>query len=987
MGESTEQSEKPNYKKTINRPTTRFAMKANLVQREPEFQKRWAKLGVYERMRGGAHPKGPFVFHDGPPYANGEIHIGHLLNKALKDLVVRTKLMAGHDVDFVPGWDCHGLPIEHRVMKDLGDQAAQMDALAIRRKCQSYAEKYVKLQSQQMQRLGTIGNYDEPYITMAPAYEAGVLEVFADLVKRGLVYQALKPVHWSIANRTALADAELEYRDREDTSVYVLFELVKASKLPPGLNAPKGEAVSLMIWTTTPWTLPANLAVAIAPDAEYSLFEHQRDGGRGCVVLAEDLHRQVFEMVGLGEAPGHRRLGTCRGADLLAANLNYRHPFIDRTGPVVGADYVTLEDGTGMVHTAPGHGTEDYQTGLREGLDIYCPVRGDGTFDNTAPDWLQGLDVWAANDKVVEHLREAGRLFHAHTFTHSYPHDWRSKTPVIFRATEQWFVAMDKPFDPLAPGSAAGAPDGGADASPAGGSPTAESLRGRALTRTADDVAFIPSWGRNRMRGMLENAPDWCISRQRSWGLPIPVFRNGRTGEVLLTEASVRAVAKLVGETGSDVWFKAAPPDLLKHYKPDEDPDAPAWIRRGRLSDHAFELVKGGDIFDVWFESGSSWNPVIRGRGLGRPPADHRADLYLEGSDQHRGWFQKALLTSLGATGTPSFKALLTHGFMVDARGEKMSKSGGNAIDVKDLLGEHGADVCRWWVAGLSYANDIKVDWEFFRLAGEVYRKVRNTIRFLLGNLGDFDASADRRELTDGDAATIDAWAHDELAKLVVAVREAYGQYEFRKASEAIFRFCNETLSAVYLAASKDRLYCDRPDSDRRRRTQTVMHTIADALIRLVAPILPHTADEAWLALHDEEMAGERTVHVEPLPEPRGWAADPALWEEVMALRERCLKRLEDVRARQDLENPLDAGIEVAVEPEVYARLKPFEAELADLCGVSRFEFDENGAETIGINDLRDSPRCSRSWKRDGTVRERSDGGLLSDRDAEAVGV
>jgi len=946
---SQPQTDKPKKKKfPINRPSTSFAMKANLVQREPQFQQRWDKLGVYRRLREGDHPRGRFVFHDGPPYANGEIHIGHLLNKVLKDFVVRTRLMDGYDVDFVPGWDCHGLPIEHRVLKELGDAAKDMDAVRIRRKCQKYAEKYVKVQAKQMQRLGTTGDYDHPYITMDPAYEADVLDVFADLVDKELVYRALKPVHWSIANQTALAEAELEYHQREDTSVYVLFPIVGWASCP--LSVPDGADVSLMIWTTTPWTLPANLAVAVAPQAEYSLFEYYRDGATRYVIMAEDLHKDVFEKEGLETSDGHKRLGTCIGAELLG--MTYRHPFCDRTSPVVAAEYVTLEDGTGLVHTAPGHGVEDYQTGLREGLEIYCPVRADGTFDDSVPDWLRGKSVWQANGAIVEHLRESGHLFHDHTFTHSYPHDWRSKTPVIFRATEQWFVRMDQSF-------------GSADATK---SPM--SLRERAIAAADSEVQFIPAWGRNRMRGMLENAPDWCISRQRSWGLPIPVFTHKRTGEPLLTRQSVQHMAEKFRERGSDVWFGASEAELLGGCPGVDDPD---------------DWQKGVDIFDVWFESGSSWRPVLEGRAIGYP-----ADLYLEGSDQHRGWFQKALLTSLGATGRPSFRALLTHGFMVDARGEKMSKSGGNAINVEDLMQEHGADVCRWWVATLTYANDIKVDWEFFRIAGEEYRKVRNTIRFLLGNLGDFDPRNDRRYLGEGDERSLDAWAFGKLQELNDTVVRAYAAYEFRRASEAIFNFCNDTMSAVYLAAVKDRLYCDRPDSDRRRRTQTVLHDIVDVLIRLIAPIFVHTADEAWLALHGEDMDASECVHLQAMPAPVDWSVDPA-WAEVMGLRDRCLKRLEDARSQRGLDNPLDAGIEVGLPPETCERLGSFCGELADLCGVSRFEVDENGEETIAINDLRSEPRCDRSWKRDGTVETYTDAEgdtvQLTRRDAEALGL
>ncbi len=945
------QEEKRDYSSTLQLPRTGFSMKANLLQAEPRHQQRWEALGLYRRAQERPAPGGPYVFHDGPPYANGPIHMGHLLNKILKDLVVRSRLMAGCRVPYVPGWDCHGLPIEHRVMKELGSRGRELPTLEIRRRCQAYAEKYVRLQSEQMKRLGTLADYDHPYVTMDPAYEGAVLEVFARLVEEGLVYRDVKPVHWSIANQTALAEAELEYYDRTDVSVYVLFPLEDPGRLPPAMGLPAGAPASLMIWTTTPWTLPANLAVAVAPDAEYGLYEHRWMGAAVYTVIADQLAAPVLRH-GAGE---FRRLGGCRGSELVSG-LQYRHPFLERLGRVVAADYVTMEDGTGLVHTAPGHGAEDYFTGIQEGLPIYCPVQGDGTFDETVPEWLQGVDVWTANGMIVERLRDSGHLFYSHEYTHSYPHDWRSKTPTIFRATEQWFVAVDRPFGP-----------------------EGRSLRQRALDAAANQIRFVPDWGRSRLEGMLDARPDWCISRQRAWGLPIPAF-HGSDGRPLLTAASVRAVAEVIRREGSDFWFRAEPLQLLAGYDPAADPDAPDWLRaKGR--EGLAGLHKGQDIFDVWFEAGSSWNAVLRERGIGYP-----ADLYLEGSDQHRGWFQLSLLPALGATGQSPFRTVLTHGFMVDAEGRKMSKSLGNTIEVEDVLKTHGADICRWWVSSLNYANDIKVDWEFFRIAGDEYRKVRNTLRFLLGALNGFDPAEHAVGLTDADRNSIDWWVLQELGRFIEVVRDGYQEFQFKRVSEAIFNFCNDTLSAVYIAAAKDRLYCDPAGSRRRRRTQTVMHRIAESLILAMAPILVHTAEEAWLALQGLDMEAADSVHLRLLPEPFRWEEDPR-WREVMAFRQEALKAIEEYKAGDaGLKNPLDAGIRVAAAGARLEALSWCREELADLCGVSRVMVEE-GPASLTVMDLRQEPRCERSWKRDGTVRRRSDGGWLSDRDAAALGL
>jgi len=815
---------KKGYRDTLNLPKTSFSMKANLVQREPVQRKAWAKMDIYGKLLEARKDKPLYILHDGPPYANGDIHMGHVINKVLKDIVVKYKTMAGFCAPYVPGWDCHGLPIEAKVMAELGDKARELDKLQIRTQCKKYASRYVKLQSKQFQSLGIFGDFKNPYLTLKPQYEKGILEIFAELVGNGLVYKQLKPIHWSVGCQTALADAELEYKDITSPSIFVNFPIAAESvdKLAElGLvDKSSGAKSCFMIWTTTPWTLAANLALAVHPRLEYVSVSYEKDGEKFTSVIVADRLEAVLTAAGLEDGK-YTVSEPVKGKEL--EGLRYVHPFVESNPTdedaymVICAEFVTTEDGTGIVHIAPGHGVEDYMAGQRQGLAVYSPVKDDGCYDDTVPEWLRGKNVLEVDKEINEHLHKTGLMVNESEMLHSYPHCWRSKMPVIFRATEQWFIDVDRDFG-----------------EPGSGWKKPKTLRKMAL-ESINDVQWVPGWGQKRIEGMLESRPDWCISRQRSWGLAIPSFVNGK-GDLLLTvdpaigKKVVLAAAEHVGQKGSDSWFTDSPSQILG-----EDFDLPEGFNWD-------DLHKEENIFDVWFESGCSWHSVVAKAGWPIP-----VDLYLEGSDQHRGWFQLSLLPALGSVGKSPFKTVLTHGFTVDEKGMKQSKSAGNYVNAIDEIQKYGADILRLWVASVNYQEDVRCSDELIGRLQDAYRKIRNTLRYLLGNTDDFEPAS--MAVAYSDMFEIDKWAMQQLQKQIGKVGAAYESFAFHRVFSLVYNFCTVEMSSIYMDVLKDRLYCDATDSKSRRSAQTAMHRILDALVKMLAPVLAHTAEEAWAAM------------------------------------------------------------------------------------------------------------------------------------------
>ncbi len=862
------------YKATLNLPKTDFPMKANLKDLEPKILSRWHEEGIYrlllEQKKNGIR----YILHDGPPYANGHIHIGHALNKILKDIIVKFKTMEGFSCPYVPGWDCHGLPIEHQVLKNLGPKKDRMGRLEIRRLCREYAGKFVDIQREEFKRLGVFGDWENPYLTMAYGYEATIVRELGKFVGNGSVYKGKKPVYWCGFDETALAEAEVEYADHESPSLYVRFDLPDAGKALPSL---KGKQASIVIWTTTPWTLVANLAISLHPEYDYAAVE---TGGR-VLMMADALLKQAVEKFGIKQ---YKVIEKFKGKKL--EGLKARHPFIDRDSLVILGEHVTLDAGTGAVHTAPGHGQEDYEAGLRYGLDIYAPVDNKGRFTQEAGEFA-GQQVFKANKAVIELLKTKGALMAEEKISHSYPHCWRCKNPVIFRATEQWFISMKS-----------------------------KGLL-KQTVEAVQTVTWVPAWGKERFLSMVENRPDWVISRQRAWGVSIVAFKCKACGELLLEQSVIDHVADIVEKEGADVWFVKSPSELL--------PEGTACKKC-----NAGDFEKEMDILDVWFDSGVSHEAVLKKRKELSWPAD----MYLEGSDQHRGWFQSSLLTSVGAAGTAPYRTVLTHGFTVDGSGKKMSKSAGNVVAPQEVIDQYGAEVLRLWVSAADYRDDIRISKEILTHLAEAYRRIRNTCRYLLGNLSDFNPDTDR--VADNDFLEIDQWALHRLQKLIQRAEKAYDDFEFHVVFHSIHNFCAVDMSAFYLDVLKDRLYTAKQKSVQRRSGQTTMHAILSALVRLMAPVLSFTADEVWGYMKESAATTSVFLTTFPKAEEKYLDADlEARWDRILNVRGEVAKVLEALRKEKKIGHSLDASVTLYAEPELLEFLDAYKDDLTFIFIVS----------------------------------------------------
>jgi isoleucyl-tRNA synthetase len=906
------------YKHTINLPQTGFSMKADLAHREPAMLAAWESGNLYEKIRAASRGRPSFVLTDGPPYANGAIHLGHAVNKILKDIIVKSRTLDGYDAPYVPGWDCHGLPIEMQVEKTHGRVGQKIDAKAFRAACREYALKQIDSQRKDFKRLGVLGDWDHPYLTMDPRFEAEQLRAFSVIIKNGHVYKGFKPVHWCLNCRSALAEAEVEYEDITSPSIFVRFEVIDRMDLSrrlgmftEGSELDEGVPTSVAIWTTTPWTLPANQAVAVHPQFDYALVEFDLGNGRERLVLATERIKPLMQTLGIS---GWTVLAETKGAVL--EKLELQHPFYDRRVPVILGDHVTLDAGTGAVHTAPGHGLEDYIVGRRYGLDVENPVGGDGRFLASTP-LFAGEGVFDANAHVIEVLRERGRLLKGEPYYHAYPHCWRHKTPVIFRATPQWFISMDQ-----------------------------AGLRKAAL-EAISHVDWMPAWGEQRISGMIAGRPDWCVSRQRTWGVPIPLFVDKETGELHpKTSELIELVAKMVERGGIDAWFDLDPADLL-------GADAPRYD-------------KATDVMDVWFDSGVVHHAVTQMR----PEIVAPSDLYLEGSDQHRGWFHSSLLTSVAMHGRAPYRGVLTHGFTVDEKGRKMSKSIGNTLVPQKLTSTLGADVVRLWIAATDYANEMSVSDEILKRMADSYRRIRNTLRFLLGNMHGFDPAT--QAVAWNDLVAIDQWAIGTAFSLQNDVVTAYRNYEFHDIYQEVHNFCVVELGGFYLDIIKDRLYTTGANSLPRRSAQTAMYHIADAMVRWLAPILSFTAEEVWSFMPGvrNESVFLNTWHQFPAGAERGSEID---WPALIALKADVARQLERLRTAGQIGAPLEAEVAIYAPAAQAQKFSALSDELRFLLITSQARVIESDtppseavpsqAENVWIEVKPSSqPKCVRCW-------------------------
>ena len=909
-----ENVEKVDYAGTLNLPKTSFKMKANLAQKEPMTVRDWNKGKIYEKsLREGNEF---FILHDGPPYANGDIHIGHALNKVLKDIILKYKRLRGYNSPYIPGWDTHGLPIEWKIMEELGEKAKNMTPIQIRQECKKYALKWIEKQKEEFVRLGILGNWDNPYITLKPEYEAEQLKVFKEIYENGYVYKGLKPVYWSPTTETALAEAEIEYKDVESNSIYVKFQGLKDLTDRLGVDE-----ASIVIWTTTPWTLPANLGVFLHPEFEYGLYKTEK----GNLVVAKELAEAVFKII---DTP-YELIKEFKGTEL--ENTHYIHPFAGKEGLVMVGDYVTVDAGTGAVHTAPGHGVDDYNYSRKYGLGILSPVDDKGHMTKEAGKY-EGLFYAKANKMIVEDMEESGHLLHHSKFVHSYPHDWRSKKPVIYRATEQWFINVDE-----------------------------SDVRENALN-ALKDIEFVPEWGKNRINAMLETRPDWTISRQRVWGVPIPLFYNTETNEVVYESEIMDRVIEMVKKEGTDIWWKYEAEEIIGEELLE------------KYNFKGIKLRKERSIMDVWFDSGVSHRGVLIPRGLPRP-----ADMYLEGSDQHRGWFQSSLLTSIASTKDAPYKRVLTHGFVMDGQGRKMSKSLGNTIVPKDIIEKYGADILRLWVSSVDYREDVRISENILQQMSDAYRRIRNTARFLMGNLNEFNYAEDKVEYKD--MLEIDKWAMHKLEKLKETTTNHYDKYEFYSLFQEITYFCSIEMSSFYLDIVKDRLYCEDKNSLERRSAQTVLTEVLKVLVRVISPVLSFTADEIWERI-PEALKEETSVHlsswIEANPEYKNEELDKK-WKKIHELRKEVNRKLEAERQEGLIGHSLDAMVLLNITNEEYIFLKDYtEGEVADLFIVSQVKFvnellgnSEIEGISIGVKKA-SGEKCERCWKYDEEVGKHS---------------